>query len=173
MILEWQRRWEREKHWFVVSLIYAFIGWFLYMPWPGIEPTTLEYQDDAPTNWATQPGSELSFSVGFSDVKDTPKAVILNWKLQNKTVSRIQSIEELNDVVANPSHPERKERENVGCIHCVSFGGVMHENDCGSSFYLCLLLWLLVCPFLWVCLRCENSVDWIVNACDERTALSN
>ena len=25
--------WEREKHQYVVPLIYAFIGWFLYMPW--------------------------------------------------------------------------------------------------------------------------------------------
>ena len=31
----------REKHQFVVSLSYAFIGWFLYVPWLGIEPTTL------------------------------------------------------------------------------------------------------------------------------------
>ena len=26
------------------------------MPWLGIEPTTLAYQDNALTNWATQPG---------------------------------------------------------------------------------------------------------------------
>ena len=33
----------REKHWFVVPLIYAFIGLFLSVPWPGIEPTILAY----------------------------------------------------------------------------------------------------------------------------------
>ena len=32
---------ESERHQFVVLLIYAFIGWFFYVPWPGIEPTTL------------------------------------------------------------------------------------------------------------------------------------
>ena len=32
---------EREKNWFVVLLIYAFIGWFVYVPWPGIKSATL------------------------------------------------------------------------------------------------------------------------------------
>ena len=35
----------REKHQFVVPLIEAFIGCFLYMPWLGIEPGTLVYQE--------------------------------------------------------------------------------------------------------------------------------
>ena len=39
--------------------IYAFIGWFLHVPWSGIEPSTLVYQDDALTNWATWPGPAL------------------------------------------------------------------------------------------------------------------
>ena len=47
---------KREKHWFVVPLIYAFIGWLPYVPWPGIKPATLMYQDDALTNWAPWPG---------------------------------------------------------------------------------------------------------------------
>ena len=37
-------RQERKKHQFVVTLIYASIGCFLY------EPATLVYQDDALTN---------------------------------------------------------------------------------------------------------------------------
>ena len=45
LILDW------EKHRFVASLIYAFVGWFL--PWPGIEPTTSVYWDDALTNLST------------------------------------------------------------------------------------------------------------------------
>ena len=49
---------ERER--FVIPLIYAFIGCFWHVLWPGIEPTTLAYQDDTLTNWATQPGLELS-----------------------------------------------------------------------------------------------------------------
>ena len=36
---------EREKHRFVVLLIYAFISWFLYVPWPANKPTTLAYWD--------------------------------------------------------------------------------------------------------------------------------
>ena len=39
---------------FVVPFIYAYIR-FMYVPWPGIEPTTLVYQDKTPTSWATQP----------------------------------------------------------------------------------------------------------------------
>ena len=47
---------EKQKLQFVVPLIDTLIGWFLYMAWLGIEPTTLEYWDDALTNWATWPG---------------------------------------------------------------------------------------------------------------------
>ena len=47
---------EKEKHWFVVPLIYAFIGWFLNVPWLGIKPTTLMYQDDTVTSLAILPG---------------------------------------------------------------------------------------------------------------------
>ena len=46
---------EIEKHWLMVPLIYAFIGWFFHVPWLGIEPSTLVYRDDALTNWATGP----------------------------------------------------------------------------------------------------------------------
>ena len=46
----------REKHQFVAALIYTFIGWFLYVPWPGIKPTTWEYWDNTLTKWATRPG---------------------------------------------------------------------------------------------------------------------
>ena len=42
LILERGReRGEREKRWFVVLLIDAFIGWFLYVAWPGFELTIL------------------------------------------------------------------------------------------------------------------------------------
>ena len=37
---------------FVVPLISAFIGCFLYVPWPGIEPSTLAHRDSAPTSGA-------------------------------------------------------------------------------------------------------------------------
>ena len=46
---------EREKHQFVVPLICAFIGCFLYVPWPRIEPATLAYWDNTLTNWASLP----------------------------------------------------------------------------------------------------------------------
>ena len=50
---EREREREREK---IVPLIHAFIGWFLYVPWPEIEPAAVAYGDDALTSWATQPG---------------------------------------------------------------------------------------------------------------------
>ena len=51
---------ERERN-IDVPLIDIFIGWLLYVPWPGIESTALEYQYDALTNWATWPGSVFFF----------------------------------------------------------------------------------------------------------------
>ena len=45
-ILE-RKKGKREKHRFVVPLIYAFIGWFLYVPWLVIKPATLMYLDGA------------------------------------------------------------------------------------------------------------------------------
>ena len=41
---------ERETS-IVAALIYTFIGWLLHVPWLGIEPATLVFQDDAPTHW--------------------------------------------------------------------------------------------------------------------------
>ena len=35
---------EKEKHWFFVPLIYAFIDCFLHVPWLGSEPVTVAYQ---------------------------------------------------------------------------------------------------------------------------------
>ena len=35
---------EEERVWFVVPLIHAFIGCFLYVPWPEMEPATAAYQ---------------------------------------------------------------------------------------------------------------------------------
>lgn len=59
----WRGR-ERERDWetwFGVPLIYVFIGWFLYVPWPGTKPATLAYRDSALTNWATQPGPKILY----------------------------------------------------------------------------------------------------------------
>ena len=44
---------------FVVPLIYAFTGCFLYVSWLGIEPATLVYGDNAITKWTTRPGKML------------------------------------------------------------------------------------------------------------------
>ena len=44
---------EREKHQFAVPLIYAFIGWFLYVPWLDVEPTTSAYRVEAINGGAT------------------------------------------------------------------------------------------------------------------------
>ena len=42
----------------LIPLIYTFIGWFLYGPWPGIKPATLEYPDDVLTNWPIPAGHQ-------------------------------------------------------------------------------------------------------------------
>ena len=47
---------EREAERFVVLLIYAFIGSLLYVPWPGIEPATLAFGDNALSRGVTQTG---------------------------------------------------------------------------------------------------------------------
>ena len=41
-----------------LHFIYAFIGWFFYVPWQGSKPATRVYWANAPTNWATWPGLE-------------------------------------------------------------------------------------------------------------------
>ena len=51
----WGKGWKKGgRDQFVIPLIYAFIGWFLYVPWQRTELTTLAYWDVTLTNWATQ-----------------------------------------------------------------------------------------------------------------------
>ena len=52
---------EGRTHWFVVPLIYAFVGSLFYVPWLGIEPTALAYWFDPPISWDTRPGPKLLF----------------------------------------------------------------------------------------------------------------
>ena len=54
----------RERDQFVVPLVYAFTGSFFYVPRLGMEPTTLAYWGDAPTNRVTLPGPRKLF-LGF------------------------------------------------------------------------------------------------------------
>ena len=58
-----QRKEETEKFQYLVPLTYAFIGCFLYVPCLGIEPTTLEYWDDAPPTALPGQGSLSYFSI--------------------------------------------------------------------------------------------------------------
>lgn len=46
---------ERETS-VVCPTICAFISWFLYVSWPGIETATLAYRKNALTNWTSPPG---------------------------------------------------------------------------------------------------------------------
>ena len=73
---------ERQRHQFVVTLLYAFIGWLLYVPWPRIEPTTLVYRNDVPTNWATWPVPAICF---FKLLKDLSLSMTmhLKWHILN------------------------------------------------------------------------------------------
>ena len=83
----------REKHQLIVS--YTFSDWGSnpqprHVPWPGIEPSTFQLKDDAPTNWATLSRAILIFkdegiSSQISDLlKMTPQGVA-NSKTRWKT----------------------------------------------------------------------------------------
>ena len=50
---EWNGEGGEKENRFVVPPIHAFVGWFLYVTWPGIKPTTLAYWDD--TNQLSYP----------------------------------------------------------------------------------------------------------------------
>ena len=72
---------DREKYWFVVLPMYAFIGCFLYVPWLEIEPSTLAYQDDTPTHCATRPGTKCLVHCSFltSNLPWGPNACSFQW----------------------------------------------------------------------------------------------
>lgn len=64
-----------ERHWFAVPFTCAFIGWFLDVPWLGIEPAALACWDNALTNWASQPGRcTVKLKYGPSDMLCTVSA---------------------------------------------------------------------------------------------------
>ena len=76
-----------EKHWLVIPLIHASIGWFLYVPWLGIELATLAYWDDALANWAAWPEpsfpsflSPLPFEQVFNHMTSKQLLKSLQWK---------------------------------------------------------------------------------------------
>ena len=47
---------ERKRGWALIcGSTYVFTGWFLFVSWPGIEPSTLAHIDDAVISWATLP----------------------------------------------------------------------------------------------------------------------
>ena len=56
-----EREGQREKHHFVFPPFYAFIGWFLPVPWPGFEPSILVYWEEMLTNWDTWPQPPFHF----------------------------------------------------------------------------------------------------------------
>ena len=60
LLIERETDTETEKHPLVVPFMYAFLGWFLYVPWPGIKPATLAYGVITLTNWATWPGLDIN-----------------------------------------------------------------------------------------------------------------
>ena len=55
-IFYWKSFWNGKTFWPFVPPIHAFIGCFLYVPWPGMGPATLVYLEEALTNWANWPG---------------------------------------------------------------------------------------------------------------------
>ena len=51
----------RKRETLTCSSAYLCNHWLMCVPWPGIKPATLEYWDDAQTNWTTWPGLILFF----------------------------------------------------------------------------------------------------------------
>ena len=81
----------RERDWFAVPLIYAFIGWFFYVAWPGIKPVTLVYQDDALTNWATRAGPIQTMSyIIVEKIKPNSHSLSLKSNEKEKYASDIK-----------------------------------------------------------------------------------
>ena len=72
---ERERERERERDRFVASLMYAFIGCFLYVPWLEIEPPTLVYQDDSLINWDTWPELKTALKSYFSCLAPNPPRI--------------------------------------------------------------------------------------------------
>ena len=77
-----ERERERETSIFVFLLMYTFIGWFFYVCWTGIEPTTLAYWDNALTNWALQPGPWKVILNAINEIKWWHQPTFINWYLQ-------------------------------------------------------------------------------------------
>ena len=77
--LIWDRQRERERtidllfHLFMHSLVSS------YVPWPGIKPTTLVYQNNALTNWATKPGPVSLFRRKLHLTLDDVYTVLLSY----------------------------------------------------------------------------------------------
>ena len=74
---------EKEKDQFAVPPIRVFTGWFLYMPWPGHDPTTLVYWDNNLINWAIQPEPTqfilaLLFIIALFSIRTTVNLLLSN-----------------------------------------------------------------------------------------------
>ena len=106
------QREEGRKHLCVVPLSDAFVGWFLYVPWLGIEPIVLAYRDNVLTNRATPPGPQFlsilwishSHTTQFINTTKTHQQGKNNYSKEYLKVSKI-SFSALNQgVVLNYSH---------------------------------------------------------------------
>ena len=143
--------WERErKHQFVVPLIYAFISWFLYVPWWEMEPATLVYWDDALTNWAISLGlraSPLTFSLCSLPFKSSwysiPQSVIkvigtctkyYLLKLGSSYITIICTFFVVIIVVFTTfcslyfKLDDRFHRSESRTLHCISHGALMKQK---------------------------------------------
>ena len=89
LLIDFRERKRRGRHQFVVPLVYAFIGFFLYVPWLGIEPATLTYLDSTLTSWEMWPGPSVAvMSSLLVSLGHTGRRVVLDHTLNTQTLMK-------------------------------------------------------------------------------------
>ena len=157
--LIWEREREREVN-FIVPLIYIFIGWFLYVPWPKIKPATLAYQGDVLTNWATQPGSLsvsyircvatvlsfICFILSSSSVLNTNFVVKFSWLVMPvKHGMKLQPLLLLSSSNSSSPRPYSKIRVRICKNHKMCF--ILWGLQCWENVFLafeCIIFFFLL-----------------------------
>ena len=88
-LTSWYGRWQgrflligffflRERGTLICCFTYLCIHWLLlpHKPWPGMESTSLVYQEDALTNWATGPGEWVAVLISKRTYKGVKKVCL-------------------------------------------------------------------------------------------------
>ena len=152
-----ERERERNKHWFVGPLINTFIGCFLCVPWPVIEPPTLVCGHNAPTNWATWPGpGTFIFPFKFHIIHNSDRWILCvslcygqtSRKVERRNGPKIEPLSAPEPILVLPlihhrrpwwcgySYKARSHQESpwARCVRC-SADPEMHGRNQGLPFH--------------------------------------